>query len=101
MRSGILGARSRNGPGLRREVDFLPLRFANFAKPLARQQEQLRERAEGPAGTFEGCPRAADFVVKPWENERLLATLLAAVNLRRSRVEVLELRSYADVVRGA
>ena len=36
---------------------------------------------------------AADFVVKPWENERLLATLLAAVNLRHSRVEVLELRS--------
>jgi two-component system response regulator HydG len=36
---------------------------------------------------------AADFVIKPWENERLLATLLAAVNLRRSRVEVLELRN--------
>ncbi len=36
---------------------------------------------------------AADFVIKPWENERLLATLLAAVNLRRSRAEVLELRS--------
>ena len=35
---------------------------------------------------------AADFVVKPWENERLLATLLAAVNLRRSRLEAAELR---------
>jgi two-component system, NtrC family, response regulator HydG len=35
---------------------------------------------------------AADFVTKPWENERLLATLLAAVNLRRSRVETAELR---------
>jgi two-component system response regulator HydG len=35
---------------------------------------------------------AADFVTKPWENERLLATLLAAVNLRRSRVEAAELR---------
>jgi two-component system response regulator HydG len=35
---------------------------------------------------------AADFVTKPWENDRLLATLLAAVNLRRSRVEALELR---------
>ena len=35
---------------------------------------------------------AADFVTKPWENERLLATLLAAVNLRRSRVEAVELR---------
>src|SRR5262249_26059888 len=33
-----------------------------------------------------------DFVAKPWDNERLLATLLAAVNLRRSRVEAAELR---------
>ena len=34
---------------------------------------------------------AADFVTKPWENERLVATLLAAVNLRRSRLETVEL----------
>lgn len=30
---------------------------------------------------------AADFVSKPWENERLLATLAAAARLRRSRAE--------------
>ena len=35
---------------------------------------------------------AADFVTKPWQNERLVATLLAAANLRRSRVEAAELR---------
>ena len=35
---------------------------------------------------------AADFVAKPWNNERLLATLLAAANLRRSRIEAAELR---------
>ena len=35
---------------------------------------------------------AADFVTKPWENERLLATLMAALNLRRSRQEAAELR---------
>jgi DNA-binding NtrC family response regulator len=35
---------------------------------------------------------AADFVTKPWENERLLATLMAALNLRRSRLEAAELR---------
>jgi two-component system response regulator HydG len=35
---------------------------------------------------------AADFVTKPWENERLIATLLAASNLRRSRMEAAELR---------
>jgi two-component system, NtrC family, response regulator HydG len=35
---------------------------------------------------------ATDFVAKPWENERLLATLTAALNLRRSRLESVELR---------
>jgi two-component system, NtrC family, response regulator HydG len=35
---------------------------------------------------------AADFVTKPWENERLVATLLAASKLRRSQVEAAELR---------
>lgn len=36
---------------------------------------------------------AADFVVKPWENERLLATLTAAANLRRASTEAAELRT--------
>jgi two-component system, NtrC family, response regulator HydG len=36
---------------------------------------------------------AADFITKPWQNERLLATLLAACNLRRSRIEATELRA--------
>ena len=40
---------------------------------------------------------AADFVAKPWENERLLATLRSALNLRRTRLEAAELR---DVNRG-
>ena len=35
---------------------------------------------------------AADFITKPWENERLVATLTAAVNLKRSRQETSELR---------
>jgi len=35
---------------------------------------------------------AADFVTKPWENERLLATLMSALNLRRSRLEAADLR---------
>lgn len=30
---------------------------------------------------------AADFVIKPWANDRLVATLSAAFNLRRSRIE--------------
>ena len=35
---------------------------------------------------------AADFIVKPWENNRLVATLSAAANLRRSRLEANDLR---------
>jgi DNA-binding NtrC family response regulator len=36
---------------------------------------------------------AADFVTKPWENQRLLATLIAASNLRKSRLEASEFRA--------
>ena len=36
---------------------------------------------------------AADFVVKPWENERLIATLTAAANLRRASTEAAELKT--------
>lgn len=36
---------------------------------------------------------AADFVTKPWDNERLIATVLAASNLRLSRLEATELRT--------
>ena len=35
---------------------------------------------------------ATDFVVKPWENEKLIATLQNAYNLRRSRQEVKRLK---------
>ncbi|MFC1853022.1 sigma-54-dependent transcriptional regulator, partial [candidate division CSSED10-310 bacterium] len=36
---------------------------------------------------------AMDFVLKPWQNEKLLATMSAALNLRRSKLEVANLRS--------
>ena len=36
---------------------------------------------------------ATDFVLKPWQNEKLLATLSAAATLRRSRLDVVRLRS--------
>jgi DNA-binding NtrC family response regulator len=36
---------------------------------------------------------ATDFVLKPWQNEKLLATLSSALNLRHSRLEVDRLRS--------
>lgn len=36
---------------------------------------------------------ATDFVLKPWENEKLLATLNAALQLRQSKVEITKLKS--------
>ncbi len=36
---------------------------------------------------------ATDFILKPWQNEKLLATLSAALKLRRSRMEASSLRS--------
>ncbi len=36
---------------------------------------------------------ATDFVLKPWQNEKLLATVSAAVELRRSRREATSLRT--------
>lgn len=35
---------------------------------------------------------ATDFVLKPWDNEKLLATLLAGLKLRRSNMEIQKLR---------
>ena len=34
----------------------------------------------------------ADFVTKPWQNEKLVATLMAAAALRQSRLEATQLR---------
>lgn len=36
---------------------------------------------------------ATDFVLKPWKNEKLLATLMSAMSLRLSRLEVVHLKS--------
>ena len=36
---------------------------------------------------------ATDFVLKPWQNEKLIATISAAIHLRESRVEADNLRS--------
>ena len=39
---------------------------------------------------------AIDFVLKPWQNEKLLATVTAAGNLHRTRLEVANLRSRQE-----
>lgn len=36
---------------------------------------------------------ATDFVLKPWENEKLLATIYSAMRLRETRLEVKELKT--------
>jgi two-component system response regulator HydG len=36
---------------------------------------------------------ATDFVLKPWQNEKLLATISSSIKLRRSRLEANELRA--------
>ena len=35
---------------------------------------------------------AVDFVVKPWENKKLVATMLAAYNLSKSKQEIIQLK---------
>lgn len=42
---------------------------------------------------------ATDFVLKPWQNEKLLATLSAAMNLRESRLQIDQLRSQQQLLR--
>ena len=44
---------------------------------------------------------ATDFVAKPWQNEKVVATLSAAVKLHRSRVESDTLRKTNRVLREA
>ena len=41
---------------------------------------------------------AADYVVKPWDNQRLLATISTALNLRQSRNEASRLRQSNRVL---
>ncbi len=36
---------------------------------------------------------ATDFIVKPWENDKLVATVLAGIKLRRSRFQISSLKS--------
>lgn len=39
---------------------------------------------------------AFDFILKPWQNEKLLATISAAASLHRSRIEIASLRSRQE-----
>lgn len=43
---------------------------------------------------------ATDFVPKPWEKEKLLATVAAGVELHRSRTEIVQLRKQVTALAG-
>ncbi|MDR1436631.1 MAG: sigma-54 dependent transcriptional regulator [Candidatus Symbiothrix sp.] len=43
---------------------------------------------------------ACDFIVKPWDNARLIATLQSAYSLRESRMEIKRLREKQTVLQG-
>lgn len=42
---------------------------------------------------------ASDFVMKPWENEKLLATLLSAMKLKSSKTEIQQLKDQQAVLK--
>lgn len=44
---------------------------------------------------------AADFILKPWENEKLIATLQSALKLRQSNLQVDELKLREDSLKKA
>jgi DNA-binding NtrC family response regulator len=35
---------------------------------------------------------ASDFIIKPWQNEKLIATIMSGIKLRRSRIEINSLK---------
>jgi two-component system response regulator HydG len=41
---------------------------------------------------------AADFIVKPWDNQKLMATVINAYRLSRSRREIMELRRKQEIL---
>jgi len=41
---------------------------------------------------------AVDFVVKPWDNKKLLATILSAFNLSKSKQEIQQLKSKQETL---
>lgn len=42
---------------------------------------------------------AADFILKPWENEKLLATLKSALRFRKSRLEIKSLKTRESSIK--
>lgn len=41
---------------------------------------------------------AVDFVIKPWDNKKLIATIISAYNLSKSKQEIIELKSKQETL---
>ncbi len=41
---------------------------------------------------------AVDFVIKPWDNKKLIATIISAYNLSKSKQEIIQLKSKQDTL---
>ncbi|MFC2118606.1 response regulator, partial [Bacteroidota bacterium] len=41
---------------------------------------------------------AMDFIMKPWDNEKLIASLSAGIKLRKSRIEVNKLKGKQQIL---
>ncbi|OFX89380.1 MAG: sigma-54-dependent Fis family transcriptional regulator [Bacteroidetes bacterium GWF2_33_16] len=41
---------------------------------------------------------AFDFILKPWENEKLISTIKAGIELRKSRLEIAELKDQQQIL---
>jgi len=42
---------------------------------------------------------AADFIIKPWDNNKMIATLKAAIKLRKSNLEITQLKSRESLLK--
>ncbi len=56
MLYAVLGARARQGPDPRIEVEFLPRHGRNFIATLAGQDQQMHEPGIGPLQAARGSP---------------------------------------------
>lgn len=74
--------------GLQRILGIDPQAIVIFLTAYADTDKAVRAIKEG----------ATDFVPKPWEKEKLLATLASGIRLRRSRMEVSRLKERIKVM---
>jgi DNA-binding NtrC family response regulator len=73
---------------LKEILRFDPLAVVIFITAYGNTEKAVRAIKEG----------ATDFIVKPWENDKLIATIMSAMKLRQSKLENSALRSRQKVL---